>query len=122
LKGLSGGISGAADPCAGVEAADLDYDRPLVTQGGKKETGMEHITVNHILLDGSKTDVLTPSRTPIVAQTKSKYLFQDGTTLEIAQASIVRFNAYLFESAKATGNYNGVFVKSCVRGTQAATW
>ena len=81
LKGVTGGISGSVDPCAGVKSSDLDYYTPRPRAGGKLENGIDHITRNHILLDGSDEQILTPSKLPMLAQSKSKYLFQDGTLL-----------------------------------------
>jgi hypothetical protein len=117
LSGVSGGRTfDKADPCAGVKASDLDYYKPRARENGVVENGIDHITRNHILLDGSKTDILTPSNLPIFAQLKSKYLFQEGTSLKDAQQSVIKFNAFLFDTAIATHNYvkqnNGNIVMS----------
>jgi len=54
---------------------------------------------------------------PIPAQSKSKYLFQNGTTVEGAQDAVVQFNAYLFTSAIATGNYHVQFWNNNIKMT-----
>jgi hypothetical protein len=99
-----------------VKSSDLDYYTPRPRAGGKLENGIDHITRNHILLDGSDEQILTPSKLPMLAQSKSKYLFQDGTTLSEAQKSVMHFNAFLFDAAIKTGNYtvqgNGYVVMS----------
>jgi hypothetical protein len=77
-------------PCAGKKASDLDYNTPRFRGNDKNgqpiyENGIDHITKNHILVDSGQF-FLTPSRLPIAAQQKSKYVFQDNvTTVKDAQ-------------------------------------
>lgn len=100
-----------AIPCAGKKASDLDYKTPRFRgydNNGQKiyENGIDHITKNHILVDSGQF-FLTPSRLPIAAQQKSKYVFQDNvTTLKEAQELVIAFNAWLFDNGikKFSGN------------------
>lgn len=102
---MTGGASGQKDPCKGLTASDLNYDESRRTgrdaNGDIYETGMQHITNRHILLDDPSNGFLTQDKLPIAAQKSSKYVFQNNvTTLSNAQSLVRRLNAVVFEAAK----------------------
>jgi hypothetical protein len=106
-----------SNPCEGKAYADLDYYTPQPRGKNRPmESGIEHITRRHILLDSGGYYRITDPRTFVpTPQQASKYIFDSFVaSLAEAQAFVIAANGMIFDEAqknqtfyrdRATGNY-----------------
>jgi subtilisin family serine protease len=94
------------NPCAGKSYSDLNWRDPF-KRGKKTESGLDHVTERHILLDNGGFYSITDYRAFVpLPQSKSKYIFNSSVvSLAQAQHTIIAANSVVFREAQANGTY-----------------